>query len=1224
MDEKQVLNRLYEAIDIEAALRAFKQLAPLSEAERRRLLRPHWEGPILTRSETQLRDRTDNALDFLALLELAVEVGAITIETATAQIRPEWQSLLASPAVASFIDDYDYFGVRFLLSRIQLKDFPLPALKAPPALPAAAANLDAFLDLEQELRESGKASEDFLSLLDDRVIYADEQTYFRAWLEGEDWPWPDYLPSRSEAEKRFARLRDGGLSWFVRKAAFYAQLDGPTQARFAVYDVYWLGRIFSAEIRQSGEVRNIDKPWIESLIAGFPENPSELNQNLRRFIKTEIGVRDRSRRDEQVRLGKLYYQFGKEHPGTHSLEAALQLAHGRLRGAFARACNWIQGTPLDEAAPVAADSQDAFVRWDAVSRTERSRIAQLRRERFLPEDSEDLCGLAFSGGGIRSATFNLGVLEALRKLDLLRHFDYLSSVSGGGYIGAWLIANCKRKQFWIKREADWNNAIRHLRRFSNYLSPKVGLLSADTWSMAAIWIRNTLLVQLLVTLFISLCLMVPRIAHFVYAWWSTSPGGFTIWIPYILLSFGVAGVALNLLNIPRLSKWPRIPRYGQSSAQSLIVIPMMLSAFLIAATLWSQSGKEPFSAWADYSDIFIGALYHWILPLAFMIICIGLLSISALRRFDVSAVSIAIGATVVSSILLYSELCGIMKLFHHFRTGSPREYLQAFLVGPPFILFAFIFAVVLQIGFLGENSRENKREWWGRLGAWLGIYGFGWLLAASAAYLGPLVIPTLKSLKWPAIGGWAVTTLSGILAGCSSSTNGDKSSSISGRVLDIVAKVAPTVFIAGVFIFIAHVIHALLVLNVCDQNCGDNFWAELSIIEKSPEAILGLALAVAAILAICAWRFDINIFSLNCFYRNRLVRCYLGASRGDDRDPQPFTQFDTEDDFPVHELFKPDEKLGELQYTGPYPIINCAVNLGSTSELDLHTRHSASFFITPDYIGSQRPQSDKILFAKLDPQMSSGRLPLLGQAIAVSGAAANPNMGYHTSSSVAFLMTLFNVRLGWWFANPRENAGGGLSPGFSLWYLIKELFGSAGEDSRFVNVSDGGHFENLALYELIRRRCRVIIACDAECDKKLAFGSLGNLIRIAYVDFGARVKIDVSDIHPDKDRDNTSRRSFAIGTIEYCDGSRGVLIYLKSSLTGSEDESIQQYKASHADFPHETTGDQFFSEDQFESYRWLGHHIAMEALSSLQGTPNLPAAAELLSMKTGSSRGLAP
>ena len=152
---------------------------------------------------------------------------------------------------------------------------------------------------------------------------------------------------------------------------------------------------------------------------------------------------------------------------------------------------------------------------------------QKSRERRLPEvniplsASQDpyvkahdaqLLGLAFSGGGIRSATFNLGILQALAELDMLRWVDYLSTVSGGGYIGSWLAA-------WIHRQPSVTtppvkevgerlspqkaahfsrepvNPIQFLRQYSNYLTPRVGFFGADTWTLISIYLRNVILNQ---------------------------------------------------------------------------------------------------------------------------------------------------------------------------------------------------------------------------------------------------------------------------------------------------------------------------------------------------------------------------------------------------------------------------------------------------------------------------------------------------------------------------------------------------------------------------------------------------------------------------------------------------------------------------------------------------------------------------------------------------------
>src|SRR5262249_55956865 len=154
--------------------------------------------------------------------------------------------------------------------------------------------------------------------------------------------------------------------------------------------------------------------------------------------------------------------------------------------------------------------------------------------------------------------------------------------------------------------------------------------------------------------------------------------------------------------------------------------------------------------------------------------------------------------------------------------------------------------------------------------------------------------------------------------------------------------------------------------------------------------------------------------SLNAFYRSRLVRCYLGATRfaPGERNPQNFTGFDDDDDIALAELADPNQKAH-----GPFHLVNCALNLGGAPGLSLHTRHSASFTLSPRHCGSDYPSSSESGHPQdlgyVQTQKYGGEFgaPTLGQAISVSGAAASPNMGYHTSPVVAFLLTVFNVRL---------------------------------------------------------------------------------------------------------------------------------------------------------------------------------------------------------------------
>jgi hypothetical protein len=420
----------------------------------------------------------------------------------------------------------------------------------------------------------------------------------------------------------------------------------------------------------------------------------------------------------------------------------------------------------------------------------------------------------------------------------------------------------------------------------------------------------------------------------------------------------------------------------------------------------------------------------------------------------------------------------------------------------------------------------------------------------------------------------------------------------------------------------------------------------------------GLIFVSAALV----WRVDLNEFSMNHFYRNRLVRCYLGGATHlkDDRRPHPFTGFEFRDDQPLAGF------IDAGRHPGPYPLINTALNTSQGGDLDVQERKAESFLLSPLFCGSSRrrltvPKSEISSVCEgfrptpyymsgltasaaerdadsevTEAQAEAAKAPTsgikLGTALSISGAAASPNSGYHTSPVLAFLMTIFNVRLGWWVPNPAKAHWLKQAPDFGYpkkkapekgtkrrWWpepgflqcLSFELFGSATPNSAFVYLSDGGHFENLGVYELVRRECRFIIAMDGEEDGDFTFHALGTAIRRCRVDFDVEIAISVDEIRPDP-ATGLSRSHCAVGIIKYADGNLGTLLYIKSSLTGDEATDIAQYKKLSAAFPHESTGDQFFSESQFESYRKLGQHAASEALAPLRriamkaGTPDDP------------------
>ena len=336
-----------------------------------------------------------------------------------------------------------------------------------------------------------------------------------------------------------------------------------------------------------------------------------------------------------------------------------------------------------------------------------------------------------------------------------------------------------------------------------------------------------------------------------------------------------------------------------------------------------------------------------------------------------------------------------------------------------------------------------------------------------------------------------------------------------------------------------------------------------------------LLVTMFAILLVYWLSVDVNATAVHSFYRDRLSSAYLirVSDTGDleHNDKQKLSHLNRQDNAPYH-------------------LINAALNLVGSPDPSLRGRQSGFFTFGKLYTGSVRTgflRTEQM--ERLDPGLD------LGTAIAVSGAAAAPNRGATTVKSLIFIMTLLNIRLGYWLPNPRFARSASwlkrlaLRRGPGPKYLLKESLGHVDGRTTFINVSDGGHIENLGVFELLRRRCKLIVAVDGEHDPEIRFQSLVKLMLYARIEMGIEMELDLDPIR--KDSGGLSSRHISMGKIQYAEGETGHLLYVKASLTGDEVEYIREYATRNPDFPHETTADQFFNEDRFEAYRALGYHI---------------------------------
>jgi hypothetical protein len=277
------------------------------------------------------------------------------------------------------------------------------------------------------------------------------------------------------------------------------------------------------------------------------------------------------------------------------------------------------------------------------------------------------------------------------------------------------------------------------------------------------------------------------------------------------------------------------------------------------------------------------------------------------------------------------------------------------------------------------------------------------------------------------------------------------------------------------------------------------------------------------------------------------------------------------------------------------------LNLVGGSDLSTQARASDSFLMSKLYCGSVRTGFRRT------SEYACGSISL-GTAVAVSGAAASPTMGAQTpSAALSVLMTLFNVRTGYW--TPTPNLSYWRSASTRLWpfYTLKELTAQTTDLLPYSYLTDGGHYENTGAYTLIERGCNLIVVGECGADPDTTLDDLGNMIRKVRIDFGTQVLIDDADI--DKLRAKPPGTHIVVGKIIYDkrhaasiglpdDELEGTIVIIKPNLSGQEPVDVKQYGYLNDTFPQQQTFDLFYDEAQFESYRSLGFLSAELAVAT--------------------------
>ncbi|MQA90740.1 MAG: hypothetical protein GEU90_10955 [Gemmatimonas sp.] len=859
------------------------------------------------------------------------------------------------------------------------------------------------------------------------------------------------------------------------------------------------------------------------------------------------------------------------------------------------------------------------------------------------DGGERLSALCLSGGGIRSATFNLGVIQGFARAGVLDKFDYLSSVSGGGYIAGWLKA-------WMSRDGTDNviealrprerggnvptptegvdapeirsstsangaanpinplapepNAIDELREYSNYLTPRLGIASLDTWSAAAIILRNLLLNWsiILPALMAGIMLMQGMLVLIE----SDLPSEQTrAW----MLGGSLVAACFASLAVHRF----RHPIAGPGTPNRKIVlggvIPLVTSVLLLAVAMaWTNPATLPALHLVTFA-----LLWSTLIPLVGWAAHEPFWQIRRQGAWPIrELVALVLSGLVGAGVLLFLALNVAPELIRRpvlYVVLAPPILLADYLVSRAVFVALTDIGVRISIATTQGSRGDADREWWARLSGILLLTGTAWLAFSAIVLLGWWLVFRIAVDGVPMIMA-AMGVISGLtVAILGKGGVGARGSNRAGRMKDWALKLAAPVFVVALLIGVAEL----------NRWSAAGLTGRPQILEMQPDLLrsgfiparadvlffLLCPLGLVLIASVMGWAVNVNRFSLHGFYRNRLVRAYIGASNMR-RKPDPFTGFDVEDNVKLTSLWR-DARNGPIDSRRPLSLINTSLNLvTSQDKLAWQQRKAESFSMTPFYCGNFYEG-----YRRSSEYGGAGGITL-GTALTISGAAANPNMGSHSSPSMTFLMTVFNARLGAWLGN--TNAHGDHTyrapgPRWAARPLFAELVGLTNSRSKYINLSDGGHFDNLGLYETVLRRCRFICVSDVGRDPGSGFADLGNAIRKIRIDFGIPIEFTSKIEIPPRDELDAGMYC-AIGRIRYSemDGTGeeldGTLIYIKPALYGEADHppyDVYSYARSSPSFPHEPTKDQWFSESQFESYRALGLHALTQISKAMTG-----------------------
>jgi hypothetical protein len=928
----------------------------------------------------------------------------------------------------------------------------------------------------------------------------------------------------------------------------------------------------------------------------------------------------------------------------------------------------MQGKARTEAARIAYP--------DVLKQAEAELLAQSQARKALGVTPyEPQVGVALSGGGIRSATLCLGVFQALAKQDRLGKIDFLSTVSGGGYFGACLGRLFTRAEVKgvsdvqailsptrvdaathaadsvAPRDLAGGKVLNWLRENGRHLSPNG---AGDLLLGLAVIFRNWLALHLVLLTFVLMlflaaqCLRIALTLSFAGRdWWidvsgfrDVLPGAETLlwWSPYVL----VAAAAIVLCAIPAWAYWMvwrcsngrRKCGINPLSGMWLAIVLGAAGAFYVPAPTWQAT---LFSLVAIIGSL---AFLDWLfVRLSVKHDECGLAPVDK-PYFDDLATRHRLSLHLKFLMVVAAGLAAFALI------DSIGQTLYAVIHDPDTMLGTWLAGIASVVAGIAIAAQRIASTFGGQPG--------GKRLRPSLQIVATLMALALLTVVLSAVSAvshgiaWEFKAPLGVPANLIQPAPAtiDK-----GAVVDIAAGPEKATFKVDIKPAPAPAAQA-------EPQGKRDSWGALIV-----PASAFLVTLVFTFLFGRTWPF-LNHSSQHPLYTARLIRAYLGASNPRRLSEDiTVTQLIPGDDIEAEKYWARDARAETPFKKGaPLHLINTTLNetFSGHSQVEQRDRKGLGMAIGPAGLsmhrqhhlvydglpadGQQRAQifpADTAVFRVFDYRPSEpGGATLftseqlsLGEWVGISGAAFSTGLGARTHLGLSLLAGFFNVRTGYWWDSDikladrvRHNPGavrkksvmGRVFTRFvpAVSYLMDEFIARFhGPMREHWYLSDGGHFENMGAYELIRRRLPLIVVVDAECDTDYSFEGLANLIRKARIDFEAEVEfLDESEldemVHEELraclgslamlrrgtagDRTPYARARAALARVRYEDEveAGSWLLYLKPTLCGDEPADLIKYHHDHPDFPQETTADQFFDEAQWESYRKLGQHMA--------------------------------